>query len=176
MKNPLNSLLDTLSACLSDGLPQAWVLELSSFQLNDTEGFEPTAATVLNITQDHLDWHGDLPAYAAAKGRVFGTTGLRVLRRDDPLVAAWRVEPPAPSRRADASPAPVPECITFGPDVPQRPGDYGLASVYGMTWLVRALPDRTATVVAVRISSVRGRCPPRQSHHRAARADKRDDS
>ena len=134
------TLLDTLSACLSDGLPQAWVLELSSFQLNDTEGFEPTAATVLNITQDHLDWHGDLPAYAAAKGRVFGTTGLRVLRRDDPLVAAWRVEPPAPSRRADASPAPVPECITFGPDVPQRPGDYGLESVNGMTWLVRALP------------------------------------
>ncbi len=134
------SLLDTLSACLPDQLPQAWVLELSSFQLNDTEGFEPTAATVLNITQDHLDWHGDMAAYAAAKGRVFGTQGLRVLRRDDPLVAAWRVTPPPPGRRADAPTGPVPACITFGPDLPQRPGDYGLESVNGMTWLVRALP------------------------------------
>ncbi len=134
------TLLDTLGACLPDRLPQVWVLELSSFQLNDTEGFEPTAATVLNITQDHLDWHGDMTAYAAAKGRVLGTQGLRVLRRDDPLVASWQVTSPTPSRRADAQVNPVPTCITFGPDLPQRPGDYGLESVNGMTWLVRALP------------------------------------
>jgi UDP-N-acetylmuramoylalanine--D-glutamate ligase len=52
-----------------------WVIELSSFQLEGVEGFEPTAATVLNITQDHLDWHGDMQAYAAAKARVFGSHG-----------------------------------------------------------------------------------------------------
>jgi UDP-N-acetylmuramoylalanine--D-glutamate ligase len=51
-----------------------WVLELSSFQLDGApaQGFEPSAATVLNITQDHLDWHGDMAAYAAAKARIFG--------------------------------------------------------------------------------------------------------
>jgi len=36
-------------------LPQVWVLELSSFQLDEVQGFEPTAATVLNLSQDHLD-------------------------------------------------------------------------------------------------------------------------
>ena len=52
---------------MAQALPQVWVLELSSFQLDSSEGFEPTAATVLNISQDHLDWHGSMAAYAAAK-------------------------------------------------------------------------------------------------------------
>jgi UDP-N-acetylmuramoylalanine--D-glutamate ligase len=66
------TLLDTLAGHIdADTLPQAWVLELSSFQLDGVAGFEPTAATVLNITQDHLDWHGDINAYAAAKARIF---------------------------------------------------------------------------------------------------------
>jgi UDP-N-acetylmuramoylalanine--D-glutamate ligase len=64
------TMLDTLAASLDavgdDGerapLPQAWVLELSSFQLDGVRGFEPSAATVLNLTQDHLDWHGSLEA------------------------------------------------------------------------------------------------------------------
>ena len=46
--------------------------ELSSFQLDGVRGFEPTAAAVLNVTQDHLDWHGDMATYAAAKARIFG--------------------------------------------------------------------------------------------------------
>jgi UDP-N-acetylmuramoylalanine--D-glutamate ligase len=66
------TLLDTLSAHMdAETLPQVWVLELSSFQLADVQGFEPTAAVVLNITQDHLDWHGDMDAYVAAKAKVF---------------------------------------------------------------------------------------------------------
>ena len=49
------SLLDTLSEKIkSTELPQVWVLELSSFQLNDVIDFEPTAGVVLNVTQDHL--------------------------------------------------------------------------------------------------------------------------
>ena len=81
------TLLDTLAArTQAQSLPQVWVLELSSFQLEGLEGFEPTAAAVLNITQDHLDWHGTMEAYAAAKQRVFGATGLMVLNREDPLV------------------------------------------------------------------------------------------
>ncbi|MES1264541.1 MAG: Mur ligase family protein, partial [Variovorax sp.] len=70
------TLLDTLSAHMDAGtLPEVWVLELSSFQLDGVQGFEPTAAAVLNLSQDHLDWHGDMAAYAAAKTRVFGTRG-----------------------------------------------------------------------------------------------------
>src|SRR5262249_46242866 len=73
-------------------LPQVWVLELSSFQLDGVRGFEPTAATVLNLTQDHLDWHGDMQAYGAAKARIFGERGLLVLNREDPLVMAMLPE------------------------------------------------------------------------------------
>jgi UDP-N-acetylmuramoylalanine--D-glutamate ligase len=65
-------LLDTLAEKRDAALPQVWVLELSSFQLEGVQGFEPTAAVVLNITQDHLDWHGDMDAYVAAKAKVFG--------------------------------------------------------------------------------------------------------
>jgi UDP-N-acetylmuramoylalanine--D-glutamate ligase len=54
-------------------LPEVWVLELSSFQLDGVQGFEPTAGTVLNVTQDHLDWHGSMDAYVAAKARIFGS-------------------------------------------------------------------------------------------------------
>jgi UDP-N-acetylmuramoylalanine--D-glutamate ligase len=78
------------------GLPEVWVLELSSFQLDghtNVDNFEPTAATVLNLTQDHLDWHGSMDAYAAAKARIFGSSGLMVLNREDPLVMAMLPEP-----------------------------------------------------------------------------------
>ena len=135
------TLLDTLSAHLDAGtLPEVWVLELSSFQLHDAGAFEPTAATVLNVTQDHLDWHGDLQAYAADKARVFGAKGLLLLNREDPLVMAMRPAPPKPAKGQRAAEAarlarPV---LTFGADMPQRPGDFGIETVNGMAWLVRA--------------------------------------
>ncbi len=115
-----------------------WVLELSSFQLDAAEGFEPTAATVLNVTQDHLDWHGGMDAYAAAKAKVFGQTGAMVLNRDDPRVMAMA---PQPERAKPAKAAPPPRTvITFGAGAPERPGDFGIDQVNGMAWLVRALP------------------------------------
>jgi UDP-N-acetylmuramoylalanine--D-glutamate ligase len=116
-------------------LPQVWVLELSSFQLDSSEGFEPTAATVLNITQDHLDWHGSMDAYAAAKARIFGEQGLMVLNREDAHVMAMR---PAPVKVKLQRPIER-ACVTFGGDMPQRPGDFGIEVMNGMTWLVRAL-------------------------------------
>jgi UDP-N-acetylmuramoylalanine--D-glutamate ligase len=70
----------------ADELPQAWVLELSSFQLHTTFSLNADAATVLNLTQDHLDWHGSMAAYAADKARIFGADTVRVLNRDDALV------------------------------------------------------------------------------------------
>ncbi|MFT4243599.1 MAG: UDP-N-acetylmuramoyl-L-alanine--D-glutamate ligase [Acidovorax sp.] len=130
------TLLDTLAAHLDAGtLPDAWVLELSSFQLDGVEGFEPTAAVVLNLTQDHLDWHGDMAAYAAAKARIFGDKGLMVLNRDDATVMQMlpppvKVKLQKPQQR---------DHITFGSDMPQRPGDFGIEVVSGMPWLVRAM-------------------------------------
>ena len=116
-------------------LPQVWVLELSSFQLDGVDNFEPSAATVLNLSQDHLDWHGDMSAYAAAKARIFGQSGVMVLNREDAGVMAMLPEPirvklQKPQQRAH---------VTLGADMPQRPGDYGIETVNGMTWLVRAL-------------------------------------
>jgi len=130
------TLLGTLSAHLAaNTLPEVWVLELSSFQLDGVADFEPAAAVVLNITQDHLDWHGSMEAYAAAKSRIFGQTGLMVLNRDDVRVMGML---PAPVRVKLQRPQ-VRAYVTFGSDMPQRPGDFGLEEVNGMVWLVRAL-------------------------------------
>jgi UDP-N-acetylmuramoylalanine--D-glutamate ligase len=120
---------------MAQALPQVWVLELSSFQLDSSEGFEPTAATVLNLSQDHLDWHGSMAAYGAAKARIFGAQALMVLNRDDAQVMAMR---PAPIRVKLQKPMER-ACWTFGGDMPQRPGDFGIEVTNGMTWLVRAL-------------------------------------
>jgi UDP-N-acetylmuramoylalanine--D-glutamate ligase len=130
------TLLDTLTAHLDAGtLPDVWVLELSSFQLDAAGSFEPTAAVVLNLSQDHLDWHGNMAAYGAAKAHIFGAQGLMVLNRDDAAVMTMLPEPvrvklQRPQQRA---------YLTFGGDMPQRPGDFGLEEVNGMVWLVRAL-------------------------------------
>ena len=116
-------------------LPQVWVLELSSFQLDSSEGFDPTAATVLNVTQDHLDWHGSMKAYADAKARIFGSQALMVLNREDAAVMAMLPEPV----RVKLQKPVVRAHVTFGSDMPQRPGDYGMETLNGMTWLVRAM-------------------------------------
>nr|MDP2190367.1 UDP-N-acetylmuramoyl-L-alanine--D-glutamate ligase [Rhodoferax sp.] len=130
------TLLDTLAARLdADALPEVWVIELSSFQLDGEKAFEPSAATVLNITQDHLDWHGSMAAYTSAKANIFGQQGLMLLNREDPLVMAML---PEPVRAKLQRPVQRP-FVTFGADMPQRPGDFGLEQVNGMVWLVRAL-------------------------------------
>ena len=131
------TLLDTLAEKLdahacdpSVAMPEVWVLELSSFQLDGVTNFEPSVATVLNITQDHLDWHEDLPAYMAAKNHVYGSSGRMLLNRDDPLVMKALLDPV--KGKASRS------YQTFGNDEPRRPGDYGIETVNGMAWLVRA--------------------------------------
>ena len=124
-------------------LPRVWVLELSSFQLDGLGDGPwrsvPTAATVLNVSEDHLDWHGSLEAYTLAKSVVFGDQALMLLNRDDAATMAFK---PAMvtvkiSGRNRQQPARV--WASFGLDAPSRPGDWGLETVNGMTWLVRAL-------------------------------------
>ncbi len=75
--------LDLLEASV-----ELYILELSSFQLETTESLSLAAATVLNVTPDHLDRYPDLSAYAAAKARIFARCDVAVINLDDPLVAA----------------------------------------------------------------------------------------
>ena len=140
------TMLQTLSDALdappaevdaSAPLPEVWVLELSSFQLDGAKGFEPDAATVLNITQDHLDWHGAMPAYVAAKARVFGQHAVMVINRDDPQVEKM-VPEAIPAKGRNAKPIER-EVLRFGLDAPRRAGDFGLIVENDMAWLVRAL-------------------------------------
>jgi len=142
------TMLDSLARAIDEGrLPQVWVLELSSFQLADLcanpvveGGFEPSAAVVLNVTQDHLDWHRTMPDYAAAKARVYGPRGTLVINRDDPWVRAMEPAPPAAKPAKGAVKAPPRPVVRYGLDAPARPGDFGLVVEAGMAWLVRALP------------------------------------
>ncbi len=77
--------------------PDAYVLELSSFQLDLTDSLAPTVAAVLNITADHIDRHGSFAAYREAKARILAGAGHVVLNAEDPVVAslAERIAAPA---------------------------------------------------------------------------------
>jgi UDP-N-acetylmuramoylalanine--D-glutamate ligase len=92
--------------------PQAWVLELSSFQLETTSSLNADAAAVLNLSEDHMDRYPDMDAYAAAKARIFSGDGVQVLNRDDPRSLAMA----RPGRRV----------VSFGLDRSPRDDNFGL--------------------------------------------------
>ncbi|HTI16055.1 MAG TPA: Mur ligase family protein, partial [Trinickia sp.] len=130
------TMLDTLAEAIdATDLPEVWVLELSSFQLETVQTFEPHAATVLNVTQDHLDWHGSFEAYRAAKGRIFGPHTVRVLNRDDSstMALAPTVDAAKPASSQEGA-----RLITFGLNEPQHSGDYGVMRENGINWLTQA--------------------------------------
>jgi UDP-N-acetylmuramoylalanine--D-glutamate ligase len=104
-------------------LPQTWVLELSSFQLETTATLNPAAATVLNISDDHLDRHADLDTYAAVKARIFQGGGVQVLNRQDVRVRRMAIA----GRRV----------ISFGLDAPPGAEDFGLRLRDGASWLAQ---------------------------------------
>jgi UDP-N-acetylmuramoylalanine--D-glutamate ligase len=79
---------------------------------------------VLNVTQDHLDWHGTMQAYAEAKSRIFGATAMMILNREDPLVMKMLPDP----LRVKGGKFEQRAYLTFGGDLPRRPGDFGLRS------------------------------------------------
>lgn len=123
------SLLDAVMAREDESrFPQVWVLELSSFQLAFAQHFHPSAGALLNISEDHLDWHTDMTDYMHAKHRVFGvgvdpeTSGvLCVVNRQDGMAMAGLKGQPC--------------VITFGINRPESPGDFGLHEE-GLTWMV----------------------------------------
>jgi UDP-N-acetylmuramoylalanine--D-glutamate ligase len=117
------SALDALRTALeAQRLPDFWVLELSSFQLATTRTLTCSAAAVLNVTEDHLDWHASFQDYAASKARILAGAGTRVYSRDDPVVQAMVADDGAGT-------------VGFGAGAPDRPGQFGLVRDGGLTWL-----------------------------------------
>ena len=131
--------LDKLVSCLDgvdqlEDMPDIWVLELSSFQLVYTSTLNPSAATVLNLSQDHLDWHGDMSSYAEAKAKIFGNDTICILNRDDPLVMGLLSDEQKNERAV----------VTFGANRPHEQGAFGIEHdlrAGGIDWLVWAEID-----------------------------------
>jgi UDP-N-acetylmuramoylalanine--D-glutamate ligase len=112
----LEALMDAQDAGM---LPEVWVVELSSFQLETTHHLKAAAATVLNLSEDHLDrYEGSLANYAAAKSRVFQGKGAMILNRDDD----WSMANGRCGRKM----------ITFGLNPAPRGVDFGFAD--GAIW------------------------------------------
>ena len=65
---------------------ELYVLELSSFQLESTKSLSPSVAAVLNISEDHLDRHGDIQSYAHIKSKIFNRAKHSIVNRDDKFV------------------------------------------------------------------------------------------
>ncbi len=105
--------LDAL-ARIEDGaaMPDAFVLELSSFQLESTVNLRTDAAAMLNLCEDHMDRYAGMADYAAAKARIFAGRGAQVLNRDD----RWSMEMARPGRRPD----------TFGLSAPRDDSEWGI--------------------------------------------------
>jgi UDP-N-acetylmuramoylalanine--D-glutamate ligase len=118
-----DAVLDTLAAYDPGACawPDVFVLELSSFQLETTASLRPTAAAVLNVTDNHLDRYPGLDAYAAAKARIFANAGIQVLNRDDARSSGMRI----PGRPVES----------FGAGVPAAEGEWGLVRFDHVTWL-----------------------------------------
>ncbi len=121
---------------LSDG-HDCYVLELSSFQLERMGRHPFRAATILNVSEDHLDRHGSLAAYVASKRRIYACAERAVANRSDPLTM--------PDTR-------VSELVTFGVDRPER-GHWGLGDVDGGSWLLRG-DEPVVAVVALPLDGV----------------------
>ena len=121
--------LEALDNCETLGKePDVWVLELSSFQLETTSSLHPDAATVLNISQDHMDRYASLEDYAAAKARVFSGDGVQVLNRDDAAVMAMAL----PGRLQNSF------GIDPNPAEDATPAGFGLTRRKDRLWLAEA--------------------------------------
>ncbi|MEZ0329984.1 MAG: UDP-N-acetylmuramoyl-L-alanine--D-glutamate ligase, partial [Methylophilaceae bacterium] len=107
---------------LSMETPDVYVLELSSFQLETTSNLHIDAATMLNLSEDHMDRYASMQEYAIAKARIFYNATLQVLNRDD----AWSMM----MARAKLTQ------VTFGLSEITNTDEYGLQELDGETWLV----------------------------------------
>ncbi|MBL8497154.1 UDP-N-acetylmuramoyl-L-alanine--D-glutamate ligase [Nitrosomonas sp. JL21] len=118
----LNALMHRLDA---GSWPNAWVLEVSSFQLETTPHLNADVATVLNVSEDHLDRYTGMQDYTSAKARIFlheHNNGIQVLNRDDAMVRSMALT----GRQK----------ITFGIDEPRTQTDFGIVNDGEDLWLV----------------------------------------
>lgn len=116
----LEALMDAID---TDELPQVWVIELSSFQLALAQRFTVDAACILNIAEDHLDWHASIETYADAKHRIHAPGCVAIYNRADPRTTPRRQLP----------------AVSFGPDEPRNIGDLGIVEDGGIPWLAEAV-------------------------------------
>lgn len=115
--------LDTLAM----ETPDVYVLELSSFQLETTSSLNANAATVLNVSEDHLDRYPGITEYAAAKARIFAGSGVQVLNRRN----SWSRQMALASRHI----------IYFGDDAPDAAYSFGLRQTGRDIWLMQGDTD-----------------------------------
>lgn len=99
--------LDTLQMTA----PDVYVLELSSFQLDATHQLQVDAATILNISEDHMDRYTGIEEYAQSKARIYQHARIAVVNRDDPYSAALAGQLPQ---------------VSFGVNPAPTINDYGL--------------------------------------------------
>jgi len=124
--------LGTPALDLLDPSAQLYVLELSSFQLETTRSLRCIAATVLNLSQDHLDRHGTMAHYGALKARVYEGCGTAVANRE----AGTRDSGlPTVGTRDSGLGTREQRWVSFGLDAPRQPGDYGVIDHEGEPWL-----------------------------------------
>ena len=115
--------LGTPALQLLDNDPELIVLELSSFQLETTSHLNAAVAVVLNMSEDHLDRHGNMLAYHQAKHRIFQGCQRYVINRDDPLTRPLI---------SDDTP-----CVSFGLNAPDMQQFGVLRDADGTAWLAR---------------------------------------
>jgi UDP-N-acetylmuramoylalanine--D-glutamate ligase len=147
------SMLDALfDAMQAQALPDIWALELSSFQLSLTTAFIPSVATVLNLAQNHLDWHATEASYAAAKHKIFGNASVtRVVNRGQP---------------PELNEAALGITLSFGIDQPSQIGEFGLVRDGGLMWLAQGLSedgDALPPVPARTVNSMGQKLRPRKA-------------
>ena len=145
-----NAVLDVLAEH-EDGAawPDLFVLELSSYQLETTTSLQPAAATVLNVSPNHLDRYAGIADYAAAKGAIFANAAVQVLNRDDAIVRLMRL----PGRTVQ----------TFGASVPLSEEEWGLRAAGG-----RRVARARRRAAGPRVGALAGRPPQRVERARRA--------
>ena len=123
-------------------MPDVFVLEMSSFQIDTTHSFECDATVVLNVSEDHLDRYRDFDAYFRSKCRIYSGRGIKVVNRDNLEVFGEIAE-------ADS--------VTFGLSPPDSDRSWGVGEIAGEQWLLRG-PQQICRCKDLSVSGMHNVC------------------